>query len=58
MNKKLAALLLAIAIGAASSQALAVCFECHRAYQECIANGYPLADCNDQQVTCNDACER
>jgi len=56
MNKKLATLFFAIGLGAASSQALASCFECHRQYQECIANGFPLEECAENQVFCNDRC--
>ena len=56
MNKKLATLIFAIGLGAASSQALAICFECHRQYQECIANGFPLEECAENQVFCNDRC--
>jgi hypothetical protein len=57
MNKKLATLLFAIGLGAASAQALAYsCFDCHRQYQACIASGAAQADCAEAQILCNDLC--
>lgn len=53
MNKKVAALLFAIGLGAASSPALASCqFYCASDYGYCIDSGVPKAECDAAQIAC------
>jgi hypothetical protein len=58
MNKKIAALLFALGLGAASAQALALSCSgaCLRNYQACVANGYPEAECDLARLDCYDRC--
>lgn len=59
MNKKLATLLFALGLGAASAQAFAgtsCASYCLRNYQACVANGYPEAECDLTRMECYDRC--
>ncbi len=53
MNKKIAALLFAIGLGAASSPVLASCeFYCASDYNQCIKSGMPSAECAAERTAC------
>jgi hypothetical protein len=58
MNKKIAALLFAVGLGATASQAIgASCgWDCLRAYQACVKNGTPELDCELDRLDCYDRC--
>ena len=53
MNTKVAALLFAIGLGAASGPALASCeYYCSSDYRYCINSGAPAADCEAERTAC------
>ena len=57
MNKKLATLLFAIGIGAASAPAFASCtYYCVAEYNACIGGGTDKPTCDADRQMCLDAC--
>jgi len=54
MNKKVAALLFAIGLGAASSPVVAASckFACAAEYNHCVDSGRPLEECTAERAEC------